>query len=117
MVMESDDSDRVASILAGYASDAWFAETVNFIKEALRMDKGAYWKGFALVVPYIPAVKADILQELHDSSYAGHVEVHRTVHNVKHTGGLAWLRTAGSMSRAEMCVSATRVCKGRRLVS
>ena len=41
--LDSDDSDRdrIADILTGFASDAWFAETANITKEALRMEKGA----------------------------------------------------------------------------
>ena len=48
-----------------------------------RHDSGAYYKGPALAVPNIAAVRAGILQELHDSNYAGHVGIHRTLFNVK----------------------------------
>ncbi len=77
------DSDIVADILAGYANDPWFAEEANIAKEDLRFDSGAYYKGPALAVPNIAAVRAGILQELHDSNYAGHVGIHRTLFNVK----------------------------------
>jgi len=77
------DSDIVAEILAGYANDPWFAEEANITKEGLRLESGAYFKGTALVVPNIAAVRAVILQELHDSNYAGHVGIHRTIYNVK----------------------------------
>ncbi len=77
------DSDIVAEILAGYANDPWFAEKANIAKEDLRFDSGAYYKGPALAVPNIAAVRAGILQELHDSNYAGHVGIYRTLFNVK----------------------------------
>ena len=82
-LMDVDGSGRVAAILAGYATDAWFADASNVTRAGLRLEKGAYWKGIALVVPDLPAVKAEVLQELHDSNYAGHVGIHRTIHNVK----------------------------------
>ena len=77
------DSDIVADILAGYANDPWFAEEANIAKKDLRFKSGAYFKGAALAVPNIAAVRAGILQELHDSNYAGHVGIHRTLFNVK----------------------------------
>ena len=77
------DSDIVADILAGYANDPWFAEEANIAKEDLRCESGAYFKGAALAVPNITDVRAGILQELHDSKYAGHVGIHRTLFNVK----------------------------------
>ena len=36
-----------------------------------------------IVVLDLPAVKAEMLQGLNDSNYAGHVEIQRTVYNVK----------------------------------
>ena len=77
------DSDIVADILAGYTNDPWFAEEANIAKEDLRFESGVYFKGAALAVPNIAAVRAGILQELHDSNYAGHVGIHRTLFNVK----------------------------------
>ena len=65
------DSDIVADILAGYANDPCFAEEVNSAKEDLRRENGAY---------FIAAARAGILQELHDSNYAGHVGIHRTMY-------------------------------------
>jgi len=78
-----NDSDIVADILAGYANDPWFADEANIIREGLRLEYGEYFRGAALVVPNIAAIRAGILQELHDSNYAGHVGIHRTIHNVK----------------------------------
>ncbi len=46
------------------------------------MESGAYFKGTALVVLNIAAVRAGVLQELHDSNCAGHVGIH-TTYNVK----------------------------------
>ena len=77
------NTDIVPDILAGYANDAWFADSANIARAELRMERGAYWKGNALAVPNVPAIRARVLQELHDANYAGHVGVHRTVHNVK----------------------------------
>ena len=34
-------------------------------------------------MPDVADIRAAILQELHDSNYAGHVGIHRTIHNVK----------------------------------
>ena len=80
------DSDIVAAILAGYANDPWFAEEANIAKEDLRFENGTSSKDAAFA-----AVRAGILQELHDSNYAGHVGIHRTVLNVKRMcGGLTW---------------------------
>jgi hypothetical protein len=110
------DSDIVADILAGYANDPWFAEEANIAKEGLRLESGAYFKGTALVVPNIAAVRAGILQELHDSNYAGHVGIHRTIYNVKR---IYWWPDMGRHIReyvqGAMYVSATRTCKGNLL--
>ena len=46
-----------------------FSEEANIAKEILRLESGAYFKGSALVVPDIAAVRARILQELHDPNY------------------------------------------------
>ena len=55
------DSDMIADILAGYASDPWFADGANIVKEDLRLENGAYFKGSALVVPDVADVRAAIL--------------------------------------------------------
>ena len=78
-----NDSDLIDGILAGYATDDWFADTANIQKEGLRLENGAYWKVNALAVPAIPVLKQEILHELHDASYAWHVGIHRTHHSVK----------------------------------
>ena len=77
------------------------------------MKKGSYWKGDALG---LPSVEADMLQETHDTKCAGQVgaQVLYTMSSA-FSGGLAWLRTIGSMSRAATCVSTTTVCKGRQV--
>lgn len=59
------------------------AEEVNIAKEDLRLENGAYFKGAALAVPNIAAVRAGILQELHDSYHAGHVGINTTLLNAK----------------------------------
>ena len=79
----ADATDVVADILAGYADDAWFADDANIAKEGLHLQHGTYWKGNAIAVPDVASAKAAILRELHDSNYAGHVGIHRTVYNVK----------------------------------
>ena len=114
-LMDTDGGGRVADILAAYAADAWFADASNVTRAGLRTEKGAYWKGVALAVPDLPAVKAEVLQ---DSNYAGHVGIHRTVHNVKRI--YRWPGMAEDIKeyvKGCMCVNAIRVCKGRQLVS
>lgn len=75
------DNEMLSQIIEGYSKDPWFASAAN--TTLLDIHHGLYYKGDALVVPDIPALKQNILRELHDSNYAGHVGSERTIHNVQ----------------------------------
>ena len=73
------DLPRVLS--AAYAEDPGFESLAR--KHELQERDGLWWKDGHLVVPNVMAVKHLLLTELHDSPYAGHVGIPRTVYNVE----------------------------------
>lgn len=64
------------SIKQGYSTDPWFAEPSNLA--ALKFDKDLYWQGDAIVIPDVSTIRAQLLTELHDAPYSGHLSVNRT---------------------------------------
>ena len=69
-------------LLANYANDLAFAEDANLPRRVYAWRAVHTSKGTALIVLNIAAVRASILQELHDSNYAGHVGIH-TIYSVR----------------------------------
>ncbi len=62
-----DERGMLSDIIQGWAIDPWFANANNVAD--LELWYGLYYN--ALVLPNIPNLKAAILKELHDASYAG----------------------------------------------
>ena len=79
----SQPSDILSEVVAGYADDPWFADQSKVTGAGLKLEKGVYRKGGAVVVPANAHIMSEILHELYDYSYAGHVGIHRTIHNAK----------------------------------
>ena len=61
---QNDACDVVAEIMAGYATDKYFADEKNTTALTLK----------AVVVPNVRSIKIQSLKGLHDATYAGHVE-------------------------------------------
>ena len=74
------EKDRLSQILQGYETDPWFAKLANRLM--LQVQGGVYYRHGALVIPDVPELKKEILHELHDANYAGHIGAERTLHNV-----------------------------------
>lgn len=70
--------DQLTDIAAGYKKDKWFREEKN-IADLQQDDNGLYWKGRLLVIPNAFKLRSKIIKELHDSPYAGHGGVKKTV--------------------------------------
>jgi len=70
-------TDLQAKCKRGYAVDAWFAEKPNLAD--LELTSVGIWtyKG-KTVVPDAPSLRADIMHEVHDTPYGGHLGVQRT---------------------------------------
>lgn len=77
---ELAEQDRLSQILQGYSADPWFAKESNRLM--LEVQGGMYYRNGSLVIPAVPELKRQILQELHDANYAGHTGAERTLHNV-----------------------------------
>lgn len=85
--MQSTDSgaavlyDLQADIQAGYTKDQWFEDAQNTAQ--LRRIGGSWYADAAIAVPNVADLRARILQGLHDSPFAGHPGVIRTVKSVQ----------------------------------
>ena len=101
------ETDMVADILAGCATDPWFAGAANIVKQVQHLGLGACFKGVAVVVPDIADAKAAILHKLHKSHYADHVGIHRPYTMSRASvGGMTWGSTSENICKVVMCVSA-----------
>ncbi len=84
MVMEVAEQpvlDLYAELQRGYQSDAWFANSNNL--QDLKLLDGLWWKGDRLVIPNVSRVRTALLWDYHDSPYAGHLGVNKTLHNMQ----------------------------------
>ena len=84
MVMEVAEQpvlDLYAELKQGYQSDAWFANSNN--RQELNLIDGLWWKGDRLVIPNVSLVRTALLWDYHDSPYAGHLGVNKTLHNMQ----------------------------------
>jgi hypothetical protein len=68
---------------AGYSADSWFAERVEELKEQLGADGLYRDKARAILVPNVDTLRRDILQEVHDSPYGGHLGAARTLEQLR----------------------------------
>ncbi len=73
--------DLYAELKQGYQSDAWFANRNNL--QDLKLLDGLWWKGDRLVIPNVSRVRTALLWDYHDSPYAGHLGVNKTLHNMQ----------------------------------
>ena len=67
----------VDRIKAGYASDAWL-NTPSVQAKFPKTDAGLIMMGTRVYVPDVGALRADIIQDMHASSYAGHLGMSKT---------------------------------------
>ena len=65
------------AIQQGYVKDLWFAKADNLAP--LRNDKGLWWRENAIVIPDHADIRKQLLYELHDAPYSGHLGVARTI--------------------------------------
>ena len=70
-------SPLVQLVREGYKEDQWFADRSN-LKHLSNMD-GLWYKDKCLVIPNIAKLKDMVLKEAHDSVYAGHFGLHKTL--------------------------------------
>lgn len=63
-----------------YRKDPWFTHESN--TGALTYKDGLWYKDTLVVVPADDSIKGDILHEAHDSVYAGHFGLHKTLHQI-----------------------------------
>ena len=60
----------------GYKSDHWY--TIAFNTAPLTLQDGLFFQGKSLAVPLVGTLRKDILKEVHDTPYSGHLGVNRT---------------------------------------
>lgn len=65
------------SVRDGYKNDQWFASQSN-LEHLSNMD-GLWYKDSCLVIPDVAELKDMVLREAHDSVYAGHFGLHKTL--------------------------------------
>ena len=80
-VAEQPVLDLYVQSKQGYQSDAWFANSNNL--QDLKFLDGLWWKGDRLVIPNVSRVCTALLWDYHDSPYAGHLGVNKTLHNMQ----------------------------------
>ena len=73
--------DLLLELIKGYANDAWFANDAN-LQDLQKCDE-VWWKGDRLVVPNVRHVRSALLWDYHDSPFAGHLGVIKTLHNMQ----------------------------------
>ena len=76
----ADTADIVSRISKAYAADPMFADN-NHTKRWMFTDN-LWWDHDQIVVPKDQEAKRMILQGFHDSPYAGHLGIRKTVKNI-----------------------------------
>ena len=66
----------LAKVQVGYGQDPWFAEPQNLVE--LSHERGLWLRGGAPVIPDLPELKQQCLEEVHDAIYSGHFGVAKT---------------------------------------
>ena len=64
------------SVVEGYVKDSWFANADNLTH--LKSDKGLWWHDDAIAIPDHGNLRSQLLYELHNAPYSGHLGVNRT---------------------------------------
>ncbi len=93
------------AIQAAYLQDEWFLHKTNL--QHIELRNGFWWKGNALVVPNVPALKQAYMHKAHDATFSGHVGSDRTLHNLTRHYWWPGIRTDVRKYVAE-CVSCQR---------
>ena len=65
-------------LIKGYANDAWCANDAD-----LQQYEEVWWKGDRIMVPNIRHVRSALLWDYHDSPFAGHLGVNKTLNNLQ----------------------------------
>jgi len=65
----------------GYKNDAWFQDEANLM-DLMHGDNGLYTRNGATVVPDAPELREDILEEIHNTTFGGHLGGQRTFEQV-----------------------------------
>ena len=110
---ELAEQDRLSQILQGYSADPWFAKESNRLM--LEVQGGMYYRNGSLVIPAVPELKREILQELHDANYAGHTGAERTLHNVNRM--YWWPAMAAEIAEVVWFVRLIRACRAIQMAS
>jgi len=75
------DGDVIQQLQTGYVADPWFAVPSN--TRSLSFRDGLWWRGQQVCVPDVPGLRRDLLYELHDAPYSGHVGTTKTLQAVR----------------------------------
>ena len=70
------DNTLMRRIRVGYSVDPWFMDDTNIAK--LKQEAGMWYFDNRIVIPHIPQLKRDILFEVHETPYSGHLGTRRT---------------------------------------
>jgi transposase InsO family protein len=90
-----------------YPSDPWFLHTSN--TAPLKLEGGLWWKDDRLCVPDDPELRTQIIADMHDPPYRGHLGYHKTLQAVKRSyywpnmadSVLAFIRSCDSCQRVK----------------
>jgi transposase InsO family protein len=74
--VESVELSWKQKLTAGYSKDPWFAVPANV--EQLHLRDGLWFKDSQMVVPDIDGLREQLLREMHDAPYSGHIGVSKT---------------------------------------
>ena len=79
------DLTLIPELREAYLQDPMFGDPDDpcVVHKRLTARNGVWYKGVQIAVPNSPALKRQILTELHDSKYAGHGGQHRTIQLVR----------------------------------
>lgn len=66
----------------GYKQDPWFDDPVN-TQELMFMANGTFMRKHAIVVPNVGTIRTDIMRDMHDTMFGGHVGGQRTMEHVE----------------------------------
>lgn len=85
MLVEDEDQRLDLNLIKlGYSKPSWqkwIAKTGNTAN--LTSSKGLWWHGKRIVLPDYQGIRQWVLREFHDSKYAGHLGVTKTIENIR----------------------------------
>jgi hypothetical protein len=71
-------------IRLGYSKSSWqkwIDKPSN--RQSLQLKNGIWWHGKRIALPDYQNLRQWVLQEFHDSKYAGHLRIHKTIENIR----------------------------------